>query len=155
MNKKQALENKVKRINELHSYLNEKVPLLIESLNNGFSISVNETLFKKDKERLYSIIDNKNIDVRAWLHVDKYSISMEADVNYPNAEDKNGYSSYEYYKKYAYLYDIINNKPNEFIPFEMITVEQIEQAEIELDKAEKEYRELGYKISKLKSFLNK
>ncbi len=132
------LENRAICMNGVHNYINDVVPRLIKELEKGFKLTNDFQLFKKDKERIYKIVESIP-QVRAFLRVSEFSIVLNVDDNYTSRKpDKNGCSSCTYYKQYAYVWDVKNSEAYEFKPLEMVTKEQLEMAEKELEELEKE-----------------
>lgn len=149
LTKKELLESKVNCINKVHSYINKTVPLLIEELKKGYKTTVNNELFKKDKERINKII-NANDHFRACLDMSSCSIWLKVDNTYKTSQ-----YSCNYYKKNIYLFNRVEDREGAtFEPLKMVSVEMLEHAEIELKKAKEEKEKIESKINRLKTLLN-
>jgi len=151
------LENRAICMNKVHDFINMIVPKLQKELNKGFKLNKHSQLFKKDKERIYKIIESAlpvppgNFPVlRAYLRVNEYSMLLEVDDNYVVRKHADGQGcTVNYYKRSIYIWEIRDNKPSHFVPLERVTYGQLQDAEIDLKKLEKEKDNIEDKIRKL------
>ena len=142
--------NRAKSMNEVHAYINETSKELKEDIaKHGFTLNNNYKLYKKDKERLYAILDKIKI-FRAFLDVSEYSICLNVDTHYQVAK-----CGCNYYKNYIYIWDNQANKPYEQSKDLRtdITAEELQQAEKELDQNKEQQRELKSKQYELERFV--
>ena len=129
---------KAEAMNSLHGYLNAKVPQLFAAIAEGIKEQKDGTLFKRDYERLQAILTDKPEKVRSYIKVHpskNYAtyIYLEAQTHYQRTA-----LSVQYVETSVRLYP----KAGSFEPYQMVTAEEIEAAEIEAERMYQQIEEL-------------
>lgn len=144
-------EHYIKQRNILEQWLNDKVPALIERLEQGYKIKASKTeFFDKDKKEIYSIIEN-DLKIRCFIEVSEYgSLWLRADVT-----SKRGKFGCHYIERGLFIGSHVNNEQvPTFKPYRKITLTQYKAAQtrlrVQLDKAQ----ELNNSIGQLKRFID-
>jgi len=155
-----VLENRAICMNKVHDYINNIVPKLHEEFKKGFKLTNSFDLFKKDKERIYKVIDSllpkqkgNFPTLRAFLKVNEYSISLEVDDNYIVTKHEGGGATVNYYKKWVYIWNM-QEGANDFKPLEMVSKEELEKAEVRLEELQKEKDKIQNEIYDIERLLN-
>lgn len=152
------LENRVKCVNDLHNIINEIVPKLINELSKGFKIKDNGQLFKKYQNNIDDILkgfSDGTVLNYCYVKSNEYSIILNIRDSYTSRKaDKCGCSGCTYYKKRIYLWDNTENKKYDFKELDFVSVEQLENAEKELEKLDNQKREIRDKIQKLEQLFD-
>lgn len=158
LDQKTLNENKAEAINKVHSFINDKVPLLGKEFGKGVKINKDNTICKKDKERIESILGEHNVipKLRFYLSINDYSIYLSVDSwYYVSEKDRSGYQTCEYYKKNAYIHDRTDSRLYDFEPLELTDSQELTDLENELDTLEKQKIEIESRISDIKYKINK
>ncbi len=150
-----VLKNRAECMNKVHSYINEIAPKVKTELDKGYKLTVDFQLFKKDKERIQAIIDSVP-HFRAFLRVNEFSITLEVDDTYYVQRYHDGtLGIVDYYKKTAYLVDVMNSKDYDLELLPTITEEELIQAKKDEERLEEEIRGLKDELYKAKYILGR
>jgi hypothetical protein len=144
--------NKSVAINKVHIALNELVPLLIVEAEKGFSLKNDRTLYKKDKERFQSVIEQfKDNDVHfpLYMSVGYNSLEIKARCYYENRfADRSGCTPRSSYEHTVYFWDIEKNEST-FKPLPLIDHQEIKAAKLRIQEIDKLISELKSEKSSL------
>lgn len=139
ISKEEQRKNRADTMNAVNKYLNETSKELKKDISEqGFKLNKEHKLYKKDRERLYAILDKRPI-FRSILEVSEYSIVLNVDAHYQVTK-----CGCNYFKNYLYIWD--NQADKQYIQEKELrtdyTAEELQQAEQELDKNKEQQREL-------------
>tara|TARA_Y100000401_G_scaffold73078_1_gene59085 strand:- start:972 stop:1460 length:489 start_codon:yes stop_codon:yes gene_type:complete len=157
-------KNKIEAVNNLHKYINKKVPQIMNILKEGYKVKSNGELFKKYEDKIYNIIyKNKPNNIRCFILNTKYSSLLKINISYKTGEFSN-----TYVKDYVYLFtndtkwcdvknDFIITESKLSKSFNNRPIKTIKQVETQLEKINKinnKIELLNKEISDLKSGFN-
>lgn len=136
-------ENFVKATNELNETMNKLIPLINDYFaKNDIKYKADYYPHKKYYDQIQAIIEPYKKFV--YLHCSEYSTVLKFKTHYMVSEYSCQYIERHYY--------IGNGMP--WQPLDNITVQQVEQAQIDYKKLDEKIQELESLKSKLKRFLN-
>lgn len=82
-----VIKNRVEAINKLHTYMNIKVPQVIEDIKaNGYSVKKDGTLFAKDYARLNDLVKDAPNNIMVYFKVSSNSVLLMAKTTYSTSE---------------------------------------------------------------------
>jgi hypothetical protein len=142
--------------NRLAIFANNIYKPLMQELEKGFKTKSDGTLFKKDHERIKTIIDEhkpKDCFFRCHIHC-SYALYIEFDTHYKVSIDDNNCCSVAYIKDQIYFWDNTNNKKiGGFYERDLVTAEELLLAEKELKEIDDTILKLNTRKSYLKNLL--
>lgn len=143
-NKDILIENRVEAVNVIHDYINKMVPVLLTHLKKGFSVKVDDTLFKKDADAVQKILRAHPI-FRSILEINNYSITLSVDNTYRNSDHSCEYVNVTYYIPRDELQDI------GFKPLPIYTAAAVTAKVKEVESKVNEISKIKDKINEIKS----
>jgi hypothetical protein len=142
--------NKSVAMNKVHIALNDIVPLLIVEAEKGFSLKNDRTLYKKDKERFQTIIDQFNGNgIYLFMSVGYNSLEIKARCHYKDGfADRSGYTPQSSYEHTVYFWDIEKSQFT-FNPLPLIDYQEIKASKIRIQEIDKLISDLKSEKSSL------
>ncbi len=161
------VHNRCDCMNRVHAYANRTVPELLKSLAEGFKLTTGYQLYSKDKDRLQAIVERHQVKAHlsdgvsgrkgssAYITSDEFDIRLEISDNYPvnYHNDGSGGHTCEYYNKTVYLWNVRDDKINEFKVLPVHTHNEFDAAKREVDGLAKELSEMKSRVYSLKRLI--
>ncbi len=137
MKTQEILKNKIEASNKLKKWVNKSAPKLIELLHDGYKLTDDFCLYKKDKMKFDEII--KTAPFKGRISFNKYRISLITDITYKTSEFGCAY--------YSVNVDLMQNFQDEgfvvsFTPLQMLTEKKIKTATKKINEIKEKIRQL-------------
>jgi hypothetical protein len=139
-------KNFVDSKNELNTFANKKIPLLLKRLNEGFKIMASGVdFYAKDAKNLREILNHDSKKLTCYINITAYTIVLNVKCWYK--VDK---YSVSYIDKAFYLWSITTNKSYDFEEKALLTLEEANEKLKRITELKEQISTLDSEISKLK-----
>ena len=96
-------ENRTNAVNDLYNLINKVMGQILESLENGYKLKKDGSLYEKNRKAISNIIDKHKTSnsQQCWLESSHYSTYLRFRTNFQLNEGN--FSSYEYLEECVYI----------------------------------------------------